>query len=299
MALNGDCGLSKLIQINSIFSDLFFEEKLWRSNMRAKMSKRITPGFMIISVVALLIFTSGRSDAVDVSMYEVVDLSHPINSGMVSFPGDAPVLVSPKKGSVENAPFFYDISMSDRSGTHVVVPSRWNTIYSTADRVPPDSLISNAVVINVKDAAAKDTDYFLDSGQIMRWEVFNGPVPSGAFVLVETGWSQHWGDETIYFNFDKNKRMHFPGVSIDAVKFLMEKRGVKVIGIDTPGLDPGFSRKFEAARFMADNGGIVLLNLRNLGKLPPTGSAVFIGLLPLSVGGGSPARILGLIPRRK
>jgi kynurenine formamidase len=265
-----------------------------------KMLRKITFGFMIVSVaVALTIFTSGRSKAVDVSMYEVVDLSHPINSGMVRFPGDAPVLVTPKKGSGENAPYLYDISMPDRSGTHVVVPSRWNAIYSTADRVPPDFLISNAVVLNVRDAAAKDPDYLLDSGQIMRWEVFNDTIPSGSVVLVETGWSQHWGDETIYFNFDKNKRMHFPGVSLDAVKFLMEKRGVKVIGIDTPGLDPGFSRKFEAARFMADSGGIVLLNLRNLKKLTPTGSAVFIGLLPLSVGGGSPARILGLIPKGK
>ena len=115
--------------------------------------------------------------------------------------------------------------------------------------------------------------------------------------MIETGWDRHWGDETIYFNLDKGRKMHFPGVTVDAVKYLTEKRGVTVIGIDAPGLDPGFSGKFEASRLMAEIGGIVVLNLKGLRRLPPTGSAVFIGLLPLSTGGGSPARVLGLIPK--
>ena len=91
--------------------------------------------------------------------------------------------------------------------------------------------------------------------------------------------------------------MHLPGISVDAVKYLTEKRGVRVIGIDAPGLDHGFKRDLEALRLMAEIGGIVILNLKDLRRLPPTGAAVFIGLLPLGTGGGSPARVLGLIPK--
>lgn len=258
----------------------------------------LIPAIAVVSLILLL--SAGPSSAVDLTNYKVVDLTHTLNGGAVYYPGDSPVSVEAKgeKGDSARRLYaqFYDISMSDRSGTHVVLPSRYVENGVTAGMVPADSLVLNAVVINVEGAAAKDPDYALDSGHIMRWEEFNGPVPSGSAVLIETGWDRFWGDGTIYFNFDKNKRMHYPGLSVDAVKYLTEKRGVKVIGIDTPGLDPGFTRKFEASSLMAEAGGIVLLNLKELGELPPTGSAVFIGLLPLSAGGGSPARILGLIP---
>ena len=263
--------------------------------MRISLLKRFTPIFLIALTVAFLAGES--SSAVDLSIYEVVDLTHPLNGGVSYFPGDSSVSVIPKKGRGEGPPYFCDITMSDRSGTHVVLPSRWGAAYSTADRVAAGSLVGNAVVINVEGAVERDSDYSLDSGHIMRWEDYNGPVPSGSIVLIETGWDRHWGDETIYFNFDKNRRMHFPGLSVDGVKYLTEKRGVRVIGIDTPGLDPGFSGKHEASRLMAEIGGMVLLNLKDLRRLPPTGSAVFIGLLPLGTGGGSPARVLGLIPK--
>jgi kynurenine formamidase len=38
-------------------------------------------------------------------------------------------------------------------------------------------------------------------------------------------------------------------------------------------------------------------NLTNLKSLPATGALVFIGVLPLVDGSGSPARILALVPK--
>jgi kynurenine formamidase len=38
-------------------------------------------------------------------------------------------------------------------------------------------------------------------------------------------------------------------------------------------------------------------NLTNLKQLPATGALVFVGVLPLVDGSGSPARILALVPK--
>jgi kynurenine formamidase len=40
-----------------------------------------------------------------------------------------------------------------------------------------------------------------------------------------------------------------------------------------------------------------LTSLRNLGKLPPTGSLLIVCPLPIICGSGSPARVLALVER--
>ncbi len=222
------------------------------------------------------------SFSIDLSGYEIIDLTHPLGQTQ---PGDTET-----GGSQPDLQF----SLGGMSGTYAIISNP----PTSAKEVRTDLLIRPVVVINVESSAAEDPDFVLDSESIMRWEIFNGEIASDSAVLVETGWDRLWGDETIYFNYDGGGNMHFPGISADGVRFLTEERHIKVIGIDGPGIDPGFSKKTEATDLFAMSGGLLLLNLKGLKVLPPKGAAIFIGILPIEGATTSPARVLALTPKR-
>jgi kynurenine formamidase len=222
------------------------------------------------------------SFSIDLANYDVIDLTHPLAQTQ---PADA------ETGGPEPDLRF---SLGSMSGTYAIIP----TPPTSAREVLTDLLIRPAVVINVEGSAKEDPDFSLDPEDIMRWEIFNGEIPSDSAVLVETGWDRLWGDETIYLNYDGSGNMHYPGISTGAARFLTEDRHVKVIGIDGPGIDPGSSEKTEAFDIFAMSGGILLLNLKNLRRLPPRGATIFIGVLPIEGASASPARVLAIIPKK-
>lgn len=240
--------------------------------------------------------------AIDITNYEVIDLTHPI-SGKSEAPSDEATLDAAPPDEEEITPppppLIFSISSSGQCmGTCVVLPARYSEEGAHADEIPPSTLICNVIVINIRDAVERDPDFVLDAGEIRRWEALSGTEVSAPAVLIETGWDEFWGDSALYYNYDEGGIRHYPGLSLDAVKFLVKERGVKVIGIDAPGIDPGYKGEPEASLFLGSEGGIILLNLTNLKELPPTEAVLFIGLLPLEGWSGAPARIMALIPRR-
>lgn len=255
--------------------------------MILKYSKKLFMHIFFSFLMACLFASSSFS--LDLSTCEIIDLTHPLGPDTVVWPGDPPVEIFQS-----NSRF----CLGGRSGTYAITPNPPDKEKASAKNVGADLLIRPIVVINVEDSTAEDPDFVLDSGSIMRWEVFNGELPFDSAVLIETGWDGLWGDETIYFNYDGSGNMHFPGISTDGVRFLVEERHIKVIGIDGPGIDPGFSKKTEAADLFTKSGGLLLLNLKDLKKLPPKGAMIFIGLLPIEGTSISPARVLALTPKR-
>jgi len=121
-------------------------------------------------------------------------------------------------------------------------------------------------------------------------------IPAAAAVLIETGWSSRWPDAAAYFARDAGGTMHFPGISLEAMQLLVVERGVRIVGIDTAGLDGGTSATFAAGRMLAQQGGVHLENLARLAQVPPTDAWLIIGALAVAGGSGAPARVLALVP---
>ena len=72
--------------------------------------------------------------------------------------------------------------------------------------------------------------------------------------------------------------------------WLISRRGIRAIGVDTVSLDRGSSKTFEAhvALLKANRYGIE--NLRNLKSLPPRGARIYLGVVPWREGSGGPCR---------
>ncbi len=111
-------------------------------------------------------------------------------------------------------------------------------------------------------------------------------IKDGDKVLLHTGWEDHWGSDD-YINSHS-------GLGKDAAKFLV-KKGVDLVGIDTPNLDHPDASDFPAHHTLLGSQVLIVENLCNLGSIG--GKRFTFIALPLKIkeGTGSPIRAIALL----
>nr|WP_281257083.1 cyclase family protein [Calothrix elsteri] len=164
------------------------------------------------------------------------------------------------------------------------------------DKYTAEKLILPAVVIDICKQINDNTnfDYKLNITDVITWEKQHGKIPSGCVVLLHTGWAKKWENANDFMPQDKDGNIHFPGFSRDVSEFLLTERQIAGLGIDTHGVDAGIDTEFSVNRLLLEKPRIVLENLSNLDKLPPTGITIAIAPLRLRDGSGSPVGVLAL-----
>ena len=234
-----------------------------------------------------------------------IDLSHDLAEDSVFWPtaeGFKHVVAS--YGPTPGGWFYssYNLELSEHGGTHLDAPIHFAEGKQTADQIPIDRLIGPAAVIDVSAASAANPDYRFTVDDVLRWERANGRLPDGAIVLFRTGFDKRWPDKATYLGTAERgpeavAKLHFPGISEELARFLVEQRNVSAVGLDTASLDYGQSKDFIAHRILlgADIPGFE--NVTNLDLLPPKGALVVA--LPIKIRGGSggPLRIVARLPR--
>jgi kynurenine formamidase len=172
----------------------------------------------------------------------------------------------------------------------------------TVEAIPLERLMATAVVIDVTDASARDVDYQVTTADLERAEREQGMIPSGAIVLIRTGFSARWPDAGRYLGTSERgdaavAKLHFPGLHPDAARWLGANRQVGAIGIDTASIDHGQSTLYESHRALFERNIPAFENLTNLDRLPLRGASVVA--LPMKIGGGSgaPLRAVAILPR--
>ena len=79
---------------------------------------------------------------------------------------------------------------------------------------------------------------------LRRYERRHGRIPRGAVVFMNSGWAAKVNDDAAFKGTARHGTYHFPGFGIDAVEFLLTRRDIQGIGVDTLSLDPGNSTTF-------------------------------------------------------
>jgi kynurenine formamidase len=107
-----------------------------------------------------------------------------------------------------------------------------------------------------------------------------------------SGWESRVGSQDEYRNVGTDGLFHFPGFGIDAVEWLLPRREIAGIGVDTLSLDNGPSTTFDVHHGLlgADRYGVE--NLRNLAQIPPRDASAFVGLVPWEAGSGGRAGVI-------
>lgn len=232
----------------------------------------------------------------------VVDLTHSFGEDTIYWPTNQSFHWEKTAWGVTEGGYWFASAKyggSEHGGTHMDAPIHFAEGRRTLDQIPVDQLIGPAAVIDVRAKCEANPDYELTVEDIVSWEARHGPIEGGAIVFMWSGWSKRWPDRATYLGsaaLDDPRGLHFPGFSEEAARFLVEKRMVRGVGIDTASIDPGPSRDFPTHRVFSHADVYALENVAALEKLPPRGARVFALPMKIKSGTGGPVRIIALVP---
>ncbi len=230
--------------------------------------------------------------AKSVKVSRVVGLSHTLTTEFPSWPG-YPSLQITNTHSFERDGFFANAwQIHEHSGTHVDAPLHFGKKAWSAAAIPEEALMAPAVILDIRDRVKRNPDAQVTVEDIKGWEKRYDRIPKGAAILMYSGWERRATDQAAYRNMDAKGIMHFPGFSKEAAEFLVKERDIRGIGVDTLSLDYGPSTDFGAHFTVLPTNRWGIENLANLGKVPPRGATIFVGLPKVQGASGGPARII-------
>ncbi|MGZ8467520.1 MAG: cyclase family protein [Candidatus Binatia bacterium] len=193
----------------------------------------------------------------------------------------------------------YNYGGSEHVGTHLDAPFHFAEGKRTAEQIPLSQLIGAGAVIDVSRQVGKDADYKLQVSDIAAWEKAHGRIPTGAILLIRSGWGKFWGDRKRYFGTDTpgdTDNLHFPGLSKEAAEFLVKQRRIKAVGIDTPSIDHGPSQEFSTHQILGAANLPIFENVANLDRLPAKYATIYAFPMKIKGGSGAPLRIFAILP---
>ncbi len=202
----------------------------------------------------------------------------------------------------ERGPAWYwnAFESGEHVGTHLDAPAHWVTGKDRGDvsRIPLESLVAPAVVIDKVEEATANPDYLLTIDDLKAFEAEHGPLPSGGWLLYRTGWDARAHDQEALLNAD-DTGPHTPGIDVDCARFLAEEAPIAGVGVETVGTDAGaagsFDPPFPCHHFLLGAGKLGLTQLANLAELPPAGALLTVAPLKIELGSGSPVRAFAFV----
>ncbi|MEE9213104.1 MAG: cyclase family protein [Phycisphaeraceae bacterium] len=236
---------------------------------------------------------------------QCVDLTHAFEPGIPHWPGfpdsARKTLYShdPGEGTLGHGFWAQQFTHVGQWGTHCDPPAHFVKGLRTIDQIDVKEMVLPLVVLDVHDKARHNPDYTITMGDVHRWESKHGPIPAGAFVAMRTDWSTRWPDAEAMRNEDDSGVAHYPGWSLDVLKYLYEQRRITASGHETTDTDPGvaISRgdySLEAYVLATDHYQIELL--ANLNQVPEYGALVIVAFPKPKDGSGFPARVFAILP---
>lgn len=226
-----------------------------------------------------------------------VDLTHTISPNTPVWKGFGSskffATVDPKTGKAytyEKDGFeatHYDLT-TDQLGTQLDPPAHWAPEYPSIDELPATYTIRPLVVISIVDKVAKDPGYQMTVDDIREWEGRNGQIPAGSVVFIRSDWSKEWPDPSLATKFP------FPGVTLDALKFLHLERHILFHGHEA--LDTDTTPTLEGESWLMHNGYAQAEGVANLDQVPEKGALIAIGYPKLQGGTGGYARYVAICP---
>ena len=218
---------------------------------------------------------------------KVVDLSHTIFEGLITYPGLPAPVITPHLTRIDSigiyaagTTFAMDlITMIGNTGTYIDSPFHRYEAGADLSQLSLDTLVGlRARVFHLVNSENRGIEA----------EVFHGFDLRGTAVLLHTGWDEHFGQP----HYGKDA----PFLTRAAAEYLIGE-GVLLVGIDSVNIDDTQSGGERPAHTLFLGAGIhVVEHLTNLGQVPESG-AEFTAVPPKIKGFGTfPVRAFVVIP---
>ena len=193
----------------------------------------------------------------------LVDLSHTISAGLVTYPGIPVPTIRPhltreasRSHYAEGTEFALDvITLAGNSGTYLDSPYHRYPDGADLAELELETLVDLPLeLFRLVDAAERNIPATVFYDRDLR----------GAAVLVHTGWDRHFGTPAYAAGA--------PFLGADAAAYLI-KAGVVLVGIDSINIDDAETSRERPAHTQLLAAGVhIVEHLTNLAALPPTGA---------------------------
>ncbi|MHA7277853.1 cyclase family protein [Arthrobacter sp. Hz1] len=217
----------------------------------------------------------------------LVDLSHPIVTGMQVFPGDPEVTITVTAEIVADGFQVAEVHAGTHTGTHLDAPLHTIEGGASVDQIDLSRLVGVARIVRLPQ---------VEPGHVFVWsdvEAQLSDLGSVAMVLFQTGWSAHFGTE-LY--------LRHPAFDAEVAVGLLD-RGISVVGMDTLNPDltdlSGAEVDLPFHRTLLGADGVIVENLTNLASVDFIDPWVSVLPLPYQGMDGSPVRAVAMeLPAR-
>jgi len=271
-------------------------------------------GLSLLAALAALVLASCRMAPAKLTLGDAwgvikekrfVDLTHAFGPGSPhwkGFPDEKREVLywyEPGVGTMGAGFYAQSFTHVGQWGTHVDPPAHFAKGMRTVDRIDVKEMVLPLVVIDVHRAVEADPDYTVAMDDVRDWESRHGAIPEGAFVALRTDWSRRWPDQAAMSNQDPAGVAHYPGWSMEVLRYLYEVRKITASGHETTDTDPGVATSrddysLETYVLKGDHYQIELL--ANLDQVPEAGALVVCAFPKPKDGSGFPARVFAILP---
>jgi arylformamidase len=209
-----------------------------------------------------------------------IDISVPLRTGMVHWPGDPPTRISRVQDLARgDSCTVSHIEMCAHAGTHMDAPAHFIQGGSTIDRMPVDAVVGPARVIAIRDQVS-----------ITPEELAEHRIRRGERLLFKTQSSERCRDTDVF-------SPDFVSISPETAEYLAGRK-VRLVGVDSLSVGSTNADGDETHRILL-GAGVWIVEGLDLSKVEP--GPVHLVCLPLKLEGaeGAPARaILRQVKRR-
>ncbi|HQR38014.1 MAG TPA: cyclase family protein [Blastocatellia bacterium] len=264
----------------------------------------------VVVFVALACAPAGRQPTLTeiwkvLKTKQYVDLTHSFEPGIPHWKGfpeekrDTLYWYDPNVGTMGSGFYIQYFSHVGQWGTHVDPPAHFIRGLRTVDQIEVKEMVMPLVVFDVHEKVAANPDYTITMDDVKAWEARNGAVPEGAFAVMRTDWSRRWPDMAAMQNKDANGVFHYPGWSLDVLKYLYEERKITASGHETTDTDPGSATTaddYSLERYILGQNHFQIELLADLDKVPEAGALAVVSFPKPKDGSGFPARVFAILP---
>lgn len=189
--------------------------------------------------------------------HDIVDLSHTIESGMITHPGLPAPLICDFLSREQSAPR-YSEGTSFHIGRIDMVANTGTYIDSPFHRFAEGRDISELALESLVNLPCSVVRIAPDSPRPITASAFSGVEVRGKAVLVHTGWDALWRQEA-YLSGN-------PHLTDDAAKFLVDE-GAVLVGIDSVNIDSLTDNRRPVHTVLLGNGIPIVEHLCNLSAI--------------------------------
>lgn len=193
----------------------------------------------------------------------------------------------------------HDYRIPGQWGTHIDPPAHFAKGKRFVDDIDVREMVLPLVVLDVSRQVARNPDYQVTLADVRDWEARHGRIPAGAFVALRTDWSKRWPDADKMRNADAQGVAHYPGWSLDVLRYLCEARGMIASGHETTDTDPGVATSrgdYSLETYLLSQDRFQIELLADLDRVPEYGALVIVTFPKPRQGSGFPARVFAILP---